>query len=325
MKTNQPIASLSIDLDNLWSYLKVQGDQNWKEFPSYLEIFIPSFIDILDSENLSLTFFIVGQDAALEKNKSLLKEIVKRGHEVGNHSFNHEPWLHQYTKDQLKKEVLDAEDAIIKATGQKPIGFRGPGYSWSPSLLQILKESGYLYDSTIFPTYIGPLARLYYNWKSPPKEDNQKNREKLFGSFKQGLMPLKPYLWEIPGNSNLLEMPITTIPIIKFPFHMSYLIYLSSYSEKLMHAYLSIAIKMCKLNNISPNFLIHPTDILGGDKIKEMNFFPGMNINTNIKQRIFREVVGKLKESFELVNVSTCAKLALQNTNSLRKEAVYEQ
>lgn len=30
-------ASISLDLDNLWSYLKIHGDDGWRSFPSYLD------------------------------------------------------------------------------------------------------------------------------------------------------------------------------------------------------------------------------------------------------------------------------------------------
>ncbi len=56
----------------------------------------------------------------------------------------------------------NAEAAIDAATGQRPVGFRGPGYSWSPTLLEVLVDRGYLYDASTLPTYLGPLARAYY-------------------------------------------------------------------------------------------------------------------------------------------------------------------
>ncbi|MEW6003591.1 MAG: polysaccharide deacetylase family protein, partial [Nitrospirota bacterium] len=93
---NKPLASISLDLDNQWSYMKTHGDSGWAAFPSYLDIFIPQILDILDRIDLKITFFIVGQDAALDKNGDVLKLLTERGHEAGNHSFHHEPWLHLY-------------------------------------------------------------------------------------------------------------------------------------------------------------------------------------------------------------------------------------
>ena len=33
-------ASISLDLDNLWSYLKTQGAPGWESFPSYLDLVV---------------------------------------------------------------------------------------------------------------------------------------------------------------------------------------------------------------------------------------------------------------------------------------------
>ena len=88
------MASLSLDLDNQWSYMKTHGDAGWESFPSYLDVVVPRALEFLKAKGLSITFFIVGQDAALDKNRESLRSIAAAGHEIGNHSFNHEPWLH---------------------------------------------------------------------------------------------------------------------------------------------------------------------------------------------------------------------------------------
>jgi peptidoglycan/xylan/chitin deacetylase (PgdA/CDA1 family) len=237
----KPLASISLDLDNQWSYMKTHGDPGWESFPSYLGIFIPHVLEILDRLNLKITFFIVGQDAALDKNKDALRLVTEKGHEVGNHSFHHEPWLHLYGKDQIRREILETEDQIIRVTGQKPVGFRGPGFSWSSDLLNTLTENGYFYDASTLPTSIGPLARMYYFWTSNFTKEEKSQRTGLFGGFRDGFKPVKPYLWGLGSNEKLLEIPVTTIPFIKTPFHLSYLLYLSRFSRKLMSSYLTVA------------------------------------------------------------------------------------
>ena len=68
MIQSKPIASLSLDLDNQWSYMKTHGDAGWESFPSYLDIVVPRVLAFLAERNIKITFFIVGQDAALAKN-----------------------------------------------------------------------------------------------------------------------------------------------------------------------------------------------------------------------------------------------------------------
>lgn len=304
---NKPIATLSLDLDNQWSYMKIHGDKGWETFPSYLDVFVPYVLKALDELNLKITFFIVGQDAELHKNHAALKMIIEHGHEIANHSFHHESWLHLYSKDQIEKEIVLAEENIISVTGQKPKGFRGPGFSWSPDLLFTLSERGYLYDASTLPTYIGPFARLYYFWTSHLTKEQKKERKGLFGSFKDGFMPLKPYHWQVNGTNKLLEVPVSTIPIFKVPFHLSYLLYISSYSILLMQAYLNFALFLCKLTGTHPSFLLHPLDLIGGDQIPELSFFPGMNVKSEKKLLVFKKVINRLKKRFDIVPMSQFA------------------
>lgn len=303
----KPLASLSLDLDNLWSYMKTHGDPGWEIFPSYLDIFIPLVLDVLDELDLRITFFIVGQDAAIEKNHYALKMLTERGHEVGNHSFNHEPWLHLYPKDQIRKEIIKTEEIIQQVTGQKPFGFRGPGFSWSPDLLEVLVESDYLYDASTLPTFLGPLARAYYFWKSDLNEEEKENRKKLFGGFKEGFRPVKAYYQQVNSDRKILEIPVTTFPIIKTPFHLSYLLYLSRFSLFLMDFYLATAIQLCRITKTEPSFLLHPLDLLSGQQVPDLNFFPGMNLTADKKRNIFSRVLKTLSRHFKLVTMSTHA------------------
>ena len=128
---NKPLCSLSLDLDNRWSYMKTHGDAGWEDFPTYLPVLIPVALDLLEDLGLKITFFVVGQDAALEKNREALRALTARGHEVGNHSFHHEPWLSRYGLAELEKEIRETDELIQEAAGQKPIGFRGPGFCWT--------------------------------------------------------------------------------------------------------------------------------------------------------------------------------------------------
>ena len=310
---SKPLASISLDIDNLWSYMKTHGDPGWESFPSYLDAFIPLVLDVLDELNLKITFFIVGQDAALEKNHDVLTMLTERGHEVGNHSFNHEPWLHLYPKDQIKEEILKTQDHIQQVTGQKPIGFRGPGFSWSPELLEVLIDADFLYDASTLPTFIGPLARAYYFWKSDLNEEEKQKRKKLFGGFKEGCRSVKPYYLKLPEGKKIIEIPVTTMPIFKAPFHLSYLVYLSRFSNFLMISYLNFAIQMCRLTATAPSFLLHPLDLIGGDLIRQLSFFPGMDVKTDLKIQTFKRVLGKLSKQYSFVNMSDYAKYLKNN------------
>jgi peptidoglycan/xylan/chitin deacetylase (PgdA/CDA1 family) len=289
--------------------MKTHGDQNWESYPTYFDIFIPLVLEILDSLGQKITFFMVGQDAALEKNKKFISLISKYNHEIGNHSYSHEPWLHLYEKKKIYDELIKTDREIKEVTGIKPIGFRGPGFSWSNDLLEVLNDLEYLYDASSLPTYLGPLARLYYFWKSDLSTEEKEKRKMLFGSFTDGFKKNRPYFIKLPSGKRMLEIPVTTMPILKVPFHLSYLLYLGGYSKPLMRLYLKTAITMCKIFNVGISFLLHPLDLLGGDKVSTLKFFPGMNINTENKIAIFREVLMELKKHFNVFPMNEYAKI----------------
>ena len=104
----KPLASISLDLDNQWSYMKIHGDEGWEKYPSYFDIFIPHVLDILDELNLKITFFIVGKDAENDANRKYLKMITQRGHEVGNHSYHR---IHRLANDLGQGSSLRVGDA----------------------------------------------------------------------------------------------------------------------------------------------------------------------------------------------------------------------
>jgi peptidoglycan/xylan/chitin deacetylase (PgdA/CDA1 family) len=299
----KPIASLSLDLDNKWSYMKTHGDAGWESLPSYLDACVPRVLRFLRERNLNITFFIVGQDAALEKNAEAIGQIAGENHEIGNHSFRHEPWLHLYTKQELIDEFQKTEEALEKVTGQMPKGFRGPGYSLSPTVLEVLSERDYEYDCSTLPTYIAPLARAYYFFKSPEMSDEEREkRKKLFGKFADGFQSLKPYKWKI-GEKSLVEIPVTTLPVFKTPIHASYVIYLSTFSKSLARTYWKTAIDMCRLTRTELSLLLHPLDFLSGEDAPELKFFPAMNLPAEEKLEFLSEILEIFTSKFEVVNM----------------------
>lgn len=276
------IASLSLDLDNKWSYLKTHGSDAWRSFPSYLDVAVPRILEFLRQRDLTITFFIVGQDAALDKNRQALRSIAEASHEIANHSFNHEPWLHLYAEQQLNDELARAEEAIDLATGATVTGFRGPGFSISNSVLKVLQERGYSYDASAFPNILNPIARAYFFARSNLSDAEKEQRKALFGNFSDALRPVKPYRWDL-GGAALLELPVTTMPLFRTPIHFSYLLYLSSFSPLAARAYFRFALAMCAITRTEPSLLLHPLDFLGCDDDPDLGFFPGMNMPSATK------------------------------------------
>jgi peptidoglycan-N-acetylglucosamine deacetylase len=305
---HQTLASLSLDLDNKWTYLKTHGEPGWESFPSYFDLVVPRFLNVLGDLGLKITVFMVGQDAVLERNRAALTSIAAAGHEIGNHSFEHTPWLHLYTVQELEKELSAAEDALEGVTGVRPIGFRGPGYSCSPAVLMSLARRGYQYDASTLPTFLGPLARTYYFLTARLTPEERAKRKRLFGGWSEGLRPVRPYWWSwdaAPGGSGaqprLLEIPVTTMPLFRTPIHVSYLLFIRQFSALAAWAYWRLAMTICRLTATAPSLLLHPLDFLGANDDPDLAFFPAMRLEAAEKIAFVREVLADFAGRYRVV------------------------
>lgn len=304
--------SLSVDLDNHWSYLKTHGNPAWEGFPSYLDRVVPLVCEFADRHSIDLTLFVVGQDAELEKNAHAMGLIGESRHEVGNHSFHHEPWLHLKSHTEIEEEIGRAENAILSATGKRPRGFRGPGFSISQATIRVLGERGYAYDASTLPTFIGPLARAFYMRQSNLDEEQLEQRGQLFGTVKEVLRPIKPYTWEVDDRElGVVEIPVTTMPLLRVPIHATYLLYLAKYSPGLSRLYLRTALALCRLTGVQPSILLHSLDFIGAEDITDLGFFPGMDMAGEVKRDLLDDYAKAMRDFGEVVTVGHHAERAL--------------
>jgi len=298
----KPLASLSLDLDNQWSYMKTHGDPGWQSFPSYLDVVVPRVLEILARRKLEITFMLVGQDAALAPNRGVLAELGRSPHELGNHSFHHEQWMLRRSERELEDEIALAEEHVERATGRRTRGYRGPGYVLSPAVVSVLARRGYLYDASSFPTSIGPLARGYYFMTSRLSRAAREERKDLYGSWRDGLHPLRPYTWSV-GDASLVEIPVTTLPLLRVPFHVSYVLYLSLLSPLLARAYFAGALAACRAAGVQPSILLHPLDFLGKEDVPELAFFPAMGMARVRKLALVERLLDRLAAGFRVVTL----------------------
>lgn len=300
MGQTKSMASLSLDADNLWAYQMTHGDPGWDTYPTYLDALARVVLPVLDDLGLRITFFVVGQDAALDRNHEAIASLAAAGHEIGNHSFRHQPWLHRYSLDEIHTELSRTEDALEAVTGHRPVGFRGPGYSLSPDVLRVLMDRDYEYDCSTLPTVIGPLARRYYFRSAKLSAEQRAERAHLFGSARDGLQPLKPYRW-VAGPQSLVEIPVTTMPLARVPIHLSYVLYLAGPSPEAAYRYFATALRMCSLRGVQPSILLHPLDFLGADDVDSLQFFPGMHLTGARKRETVARCLRLFAERFEVV------------------------
>ena len=102
---------------------------------------VRSVLNTLDKYNVHVTFFLVGK--FIDQNPELIKEIISRGHEVGNHSYSH-PELTKLSYNGIKNELLKTQISFKKATGvdMKPY-VRPPYGSKNSSVIKVISDMGY--------------------------------------------------------------------------------------------------------------------------------------------------------------------------------------
>ncbi|MEM7122592.1 MAG: polysaccharide deacetylase [Pseudomonadota bacterium] len=133
------------------------------------EVGVPRILDIYKKFGLRQTFFIPGW--CIENYPATIEAILADGHEIGHHG-----WLHG--KPNLMSDNEEADDiargveAIVKATGSKPRGFRAPSYAMSRRTLGFLQDHGMVYDASLMGDDIpyvvenerGSLVELPSHW-----------------------------------------------------------------------------------------------------------------------------------------------------------------
>jgi peptidoglycan-N-acetylglucosamine deacetylase len=98
----------------------------------------PRVLDILDAWNAKASFFCVGK--LVEKYPHLVREIVRRGHDVENHSYGHRYHFSLMGPWALRREIVRAQDIIAQVTNTTPQFFRAPAGMRNPLLDPLLQK-----------------------------------------------------------------------------------------------------------------------------------------------------------------------------------------
>jgi peptidoglycan/xylan/chitin deacetylase (PgdA/CDA1 family) len=83
----------------------------------------PAILDALDAHRAKATFFVVASRA--RERPELVREILRRGHGLGNHSASHpSAWFWALGPRRMAREIADAQATLHEITGQSPRWFR---------------------------------------------------------------------------------------------------------------------------------------------------------------------------------------------------------
>jgi hypothetical protein len=167
-------------------------------------------------------------------------------------------------------------------------------------VLSVLARRGYRYDCSTLPTFLGPLARAYYFFRSPLRREDREQREALYGTVRDGLRPISPYRWD----NGVVEIPVTTMPLLRLPFHFSYVLYLCGFSPLLGRAYFRLALQLCRAVGLGPSLLLHPLDFLDARDVPELAFFPAMDLGWEKKRDLVGRLLDSLRATFDVGGMS---------------------
>ncbi|TSE05355.1 polysaccharide deacetylase family protein [Aquimarina algiphila] len=98
-----------------------------------------SILDVLDRFNAKATFFCIGKQ--IEKYPEVLKEIAKRGHAIGNHSYSHSNFIDFSSQRKWLEEIRKTDSIIKKSIGESSNLFRPPFGVTTPNLAKAIKET----------------------------------------------------------------------------------------------------------------------------------------------------------------------------------------
>ena len=109
---------------------------------------LPRVLRVLDKHAVPATFFIPAVSSILHP-QMITDILAKQRHEIGAHGWIHEN-LAMLESEAEEKRLLDQSiEHLTEATGKRPVGFRSPGATYSYHTIKLLKETGFLYESTL--------------------------------------------------------------------------------------------------------------------------------------------------------------------------------
>ena len=207
------ICSVSVDLDGLRSYAAIHG-LSAEALPERTAQAVPvvavaRLCELFASLRVSATFFAVGNELEIPGSAAALKAAASAGHEIGSHSHAHDYALSRGELPQIESDLARAEQAISAAVGSVPRGFRAPGYTLSPALLEAVKARGYLYDSSVLPSppYYAAKAVVLAMYAMRGRRSHS-----ILGGAGQWFGKRTPH-W----RDGVRELPIATVPVLRAP------------------------------------------------------------------------------------------------------------
>lgn len=127
------------------------------------DTYVKEIMGVLREKKVRATFFLCRK--YMDDNKALIRQMVKDGHIVGNHTSHHKmmPTLANKTQyDTYRKEITDTADTFREITGKEmPKVYREPAGEWSYRSLRMVQDMGYrtYFWSAAYVDFEGDLSK----------------------------------------------------------------------------------------------------------------------------------------------------------------------
>lgn len=148
------VNAMTVDVEDYFHVAALAGAidrSHWDKMEYRVEGNTRRLLDLFEKHGIAATFFVLGWVA--RRSPELIREIHRRGHEVASHGMSH-LLVYNQTPEQFAAETHESKALLEDIIGVPVLGYRASTYSitkrslWA---LDILKEAGFQYDSSIFP------------------------------------------------------------------------------------------------------------------------------------------------------------------------------
>lgn len=272
-QSSLPAGFVHVDLDGLWTLAGCYGfpeDDSFTHDPVF-ERALPRLLALLDERGVKATFFIVGRDLEAPEKAAAIREIAGRGHELANHSWSHRFGLEEAEEDERETEIERTSAAIAALCGQRPAGFRAPGYAAGPRVLTTCSRCGIRYDGSRLPTRAAPLLRLMAGRlrarvrrelgaagaATGTAGEMARGVERQYGGS-GGLRP--EWFRPAEGGAPVLQLPLAVSPVLRLPLH-------ASLGQVLGAGFVRSGLRRLAGRGGPVTFLLHGLDLLGSEDL----------------------------------------------------------
>jgi len=140
--------ALSFDSDHETSDLRDGGKSigrlAWGQYGN--RVGVPRILRVLEKHGVKASFYVPAVTALLHPDEQ--RRVVAEGHEIGIHGWIHE--LNSVLPREAEHDLMHrSADTLEQITGIRPVGLRTPSWDFSQHTLELEKEMGLLYDSSL--------------------------------------------------------------------------------------------------------------------------------------------------------------------------------